>query len=236
MSERRIIIVIVIALFAGAWFFGYDNGGGPGGGGGGANPSGGGSPSTAAPLIDVGSPSLPHGAIAPAPGAAANPVARTPADAGSADSTAHGGFAEGRRPSGTWLLVPDAALNATTTIATSTTTTNTTAAPASINPTTAPTSDLPRITFRPDGTFTEHLLLSTDGLPLRPGLRRPDLTGRYALHGYTLAVVRDDDEYTALDPRAPRNFDYTISPLFGENDKGMPVRLYIDGHVLEYQK
>src|SRR5438128_2470597 len=64
---------------------------------------------------------------------------------------------------------------------------------------------------------------------------------RYPPHAFTPAIVRATDATAAAPtpaatPKPRRDLEYTISPLVGENDNGMPIRLYIDGQVLEYQK
>ena len=86
------------------------------------------------------------------------------------------------------------------------------------------------IIFHQDGTFAEHSALSflaSDGFSSHTP---HDLSGHYYLKGYVFTI----DQLTPLVDAEP-DHDFSICPLGGENGKGMPKRLSIDGKVFSYQ-
>ena len=118
------------------------------------------------------------------------------------------GFAEGQWLEGTWVQVMDDTLDPTD--------------PASI-------------TFHVDGSFTEHVLFSDGEIsPTKTDQPRADIAGKYRLAGLTLSVTRTD-RAARDDPASARPSRYTACPLTGENARGLPIRLFIDGKVLKYR-
>jgi hypothetical protein len=86
------------------------------------------------------------------------------------------------------------------------------------------------IIFHQDGMFTEHSALSFPSSDGSSSRTPDDLSGHYVLKGYVFTI----DQLTPSVGAEPHH-DFSICPLGGENEQGMPGRLYIDGKVFRYQ-
>lgn len=221
MSERGIMFLVVAALFVGAFLFPYENNDTsysrptkpPAGQKQSANPAA----ETAGPhAVDL--PGV--NAANDSSGASGSPMNQSvhspsPEETVRQVATAQGqslsqreGFPDGQWLEGTWVQVMDDTL-----------------APA----------DPASITFHVDGSFAEHLLFSGGELgSTKLDQPRADIAGKYRLAGLTLTVTRTD-RAARDDPALARPMRYTACPLTGENARGLPIRLFIDGKVLKYR-
>lgn len=134
----------------------------------------------------------------------------------------NGGFGDDERLEGTWVQIFDAK--------------EVTKAGGGPAPSTQPSVTTPAnpatLTLHADGTFSEHLLLSVDDEPIAAD--RANFTGRYALQGYTLSVIRTDAAARQA-ATGTRKLDYVVCPLGTDSANGLPARLFVDGKVLKYQ-
>jgi hypothetical protein len=78
--------------------------------------------------------------------------------------------------------------------------------------------------------FTEHSALSFSSSDGSSSRTPDDLSGHYFLKGYVFTI----DQLTPSVDAEPHH-DFSICPLGGETEQGMPGRLYIDGKVFRYQ-
>lgn len=223
MSERGIMILVVAVLFVGAFLFPYEN-----------DDSSYTRPSKPTipqkPTVgQVADAAGPHQADVPGstelkmPGGPAMIAAPHRPDSQSIIRQvvlAHGqipsqrdGFTEGQWLQGTWMQVTDDS--------TSVSEKSATADPASIS-------------FHVDGSFTEHMLLSERDVPPNVDRPRADFEGKYRLTRFTLTVTRTD-RAVEDEPALARKADYIACPLAGENARGLPICLFIDGKVLKYR-
>lgn len=133
----------------------------------------------------------------------------------------NGGFGDDERLDGTWVQIFDAKA-----------VTRAGGATPSTQPSVTTPANPATLTLHADGTFSEHLLLSMDDELIAAD--RANFTGRYALQGFTLSVIRTDAAARQA-ATGTRKLDYVICPLGTESANGLPARLFVDGKVLKYQ-
>lgn len=226
MSERGIMILVVAVLFVGAFLFPYENNDSsytrppkptvP------QKPAVGQTADAAGPhQVDVpGSTEvkMTGGLLGPGINAATHRpepevILRQVVVAEGQAPSQRDGFPEGQWLEGTWMQISDD--------------------PASASPKNI-TADPASITFHVDGSFTEHMLLSVADVAPNPDKPRADFEGKYRLQRFTLSITRTD---RAVDdePSSVRKASYIACPIAGENTRGLPIRLFIDGKVLKYR-
>jgi hypothetical protein len=97
-------------------------------------------------------------------------------------------------------------------------------------PTLPPAASAPYISFHLDGSFEEHAALSFTSSSSGVSQSVTDVAGHYYLKGYVLTL---DQITPGFKPE--EHFMFSICSLGGQNDRGVPKRIYLEGNVFRLQ-